>query len=30
MDRTYPLSKTGAAFTAMQDCESVGKLLITP
>ncbi|WP_066384149.1 alcohol dehydrogenase catalytic domain-containing protein [Halalkalicoccus paucihalophilus] len=30
IDRTYPLSEAGAAFTAMQDRESVGKLLITP
>ncbi|WP_231186687.1 zinc-binding dehydrogenase [Haladaptatus sp. DYF46] len=30
VDETYPLGKTGEAFAAMQDRESVGKLVITP
>ncbi|MBV0900933.1 alcohol dehydrogenase catalytic domain-containing protein [Haloarcula salina] len=30
IDETYPLEETGAAFAAMQDRESVGKLVVTP
>ncbi|MFC6838073.1 alcohol dehydrogenase catalytic domain-containing protein [Halomarina ordinaria] len=30
VDGTYPLEETGAAFAAMQDRESVGKLVVTP
>ncbi|WP_458190242.1 alcohol dehydrogenase catalytic domain-containing protein [Haladaptatus sp. NG-WS-4] len=30
VDKTYPLEKTDAAFAAMQDRESVGKLVVTP
>ncbi|WP_436929942.1 alcohol dehydrogenase catalytic domain-containing protein [Halosimplex halobium] len=30
IDETYPLAETGAAFAAMQDRESVGKLVVTP
>ncbi|QLG27037.1 zinc-binding dehydrogenase [Halorarum halophilum] len=30
VDETYPLDETGAAFEAMQERESVGKLVITP
>ena len=29
IDETYPLSETSAAFAAMQDRQSVGKLVIT-
>jgi len=30
IDGTYPLEETGAAFAAMQDRDSVGKLIVTP
>ncbi|MFC7140967.1 alcohol dehydrogenase catalytic domain-containing protein [Halosimplex aquaticum] len=30
IDETYPLEETGAAFAAMQDGESVGKLVVEP
>ncbi|MDS0222140.1 zinc-binding dehydrogenase [Haloarcula sp. S1AR25-5A] len=30
IDETYPLEETGAAFAAMQDRDSVGKLVVTP
>ena len=30
IDDTYPLADTGAAFAAMRDRESVGKLIVTP
>lgn len=30
IDRTYPLEETGDAFAAMQDRETVGKIVITP
>jgi NADPH2:quinone reductase len=30
IDQTYPLEETGAAFAAMQDRDSVGKLVVTP
>ncbi len=30
VDATYPLAETGAAFAAMQDRESVGKIVVTP
>jgi NADPH2:quinone reductase len=30
IDETYPLAETGAAFAAMQDRDSVGKLVVTP
>ncbi|WP_336337870.1 alcohol dehydrogenase catalytic domain-containing protein [Haloarcula brevis] len=30
IDATYPLDATGAAFAAMQDRDSVGKLVVTP
>jgi NADPH:quinone reductase-like Zn-dependent oxidoreductase len=30
IDETYPLERTGAAFAAMRDRESVGKLVVTP
>ncbi|MFW6045784.1 MAG: zinc-binding dehydrogenase, partial [Natronomonas sp.] len=29
VDETYPLEETGAAFAAMQDRDSVGKLVVT-
>ncbi|MFU1782418.1 alcohol dehydrogenase catalytic domain-containing protein [Haloarcula japonica] len=30
IEETYPLEETGAAFAAMQDRDSVGKLVVTP